>query len=1168
MFELLTGRPPFKSETFLETLRQIREQVPIRPTQLNPRVPAGLEAICLKCLRKKPSGRYQSAAELAEDLERFLSEQTPHAVRHPWRKLPTGKGRILIASILLSVVAGVAIPQLQSSRSETLKRTEAVVALSTALIPRGVESDLSSINIGKGPVTVGMISPTDAPSPSVSSPTGAQGTANTPDEAVRVLGPGENHPSGTSVASVPPGSTGGVFAIASTTPPVPPTTPPVSAAPEPEAPFVIPDPVAPRNPSSVPIPDPAPPRPAVNDDPNAPILVSAVAAKGAPFGVARIEFAERGEGQQKLRERASHYISAGGGQTLYSAVKYYPAVTASKRRDAAPARVVCWFLFHDETPETLTLSYDNKSVVQDFLLEWDDHDADRMKLLQAWWNQYTLIAPPESSPELQLVNQYFPAMLARRLGFKDPSSHRSSTPASSLETEFERTVGLLFGFESIRLAMMAGERTTPAQRAEAAVANLPEPLRINSVRIPHVADDVRSEPLAMCVPEECFYLRCFRVGNYFWIRNLVQGWGGSLDGIVATPAADYKVREKIERQLALNTNSLLEAGIDDQITDCALIGLDPFFKDGAGLGVLFEEKNGGNLAEIIQNQRKQVLTTENATEVAVTIQGRTVQKLFTEHHQIRSFYLQVGNYHFVTNSEVLALRFIEAHQGVRCLGNLNEYRYSLAQNQQDQSSLAWLYLPDPFFRNITKPEYRIELERRRMACEDLITLQLAHVAAIAEGHEDLSAESLLQLGFLAEGFNQRPDGYRMESINGAFHDSHRGMHGTFLPIADMGITRCTLSERQAYEGFKTAYQKEWRTMDPVMLTFHRSPSTRPDRENVVLNIRITPYAQEEYRFLQQFLARSPGNVRHAMPPGGLMSVSGQLVFGGTNYMTQIGLVDETIPFVMERGALRRTGKGAFKSFARTNAFALVEPGNQEGIRLAIEFMRNVQSRQVRVNNASRPAPVPINLASFIVSLLSMDSILDDLIKTHSQSNGKATVLRTDATIGENVLKHMRSETTPRPAQLFMQLGDVAASRVFEYLRAYTYVSSRRTSGGDAASLNRIACMLQEESSDVRLRLEQTFGAVFRCPAGGTYQLSDNDAGASIWTSSAWQKPDQRDETAVPDDYQFPFLTWLRGMNLECTLTQTTLQSRLELDLARRIPDEATLQPVEIVRVTR
>ena len=130
LYEMLTGRPPFRGATSSETIHLVVTQEPLAPSRLQPRVPRDLETICLKCLRKEPEDRYHSACQLADDLDRFLAGKPIHARRTPaweraakWaRRKPALATIVFVSAVSAVLLAGAAERSRADAQAESRRQ--------------------------------------------------------------------------------------------------------------------------------------------------------------------------------------------------------------------------------------------------------------------------------------------------------------------------------------------------------------------------------------------------------------------------------------------------------------------------------------------------------------------------------------------------------------------------------------------------------------------------------------------------------------------------------------------------------------------------------------------------------------------------------------------------------------------------------------------------------------------------------------------------------------------------------------------------------------------------------------------------------------------------------------------------------------------------------------
>jgi eukaryotic-like serine/threonine-protein kinase len=133
LYCLLTGRPPFQAASPMDTLLSVLEQEPVPPRQLNAQIPLDLETIALKCLEKSPGRRYATAANLAEELHRYLAGKPILArpVGRPerfwrWCKRQPALASAAAAAALALLAAALISIAYASDRAQAARRLEAM----------------------------------------------------------------------------------------------------------------------------------------------------------------------------------------------------------------------------------------------------------------------------------------------------------------------------------------------------------------------------------------------------------------------------------------------------------------------------------------------------------------------------------------------------------------------------------------------------------------------------------------------------------------------------------------------------------------------------------------------------------------------------------------------------------------------------------------------------------------------------------------------------------------------------------------------------------------------------------------------------------------------------------------------------------------------------------
>lgn len=871
--------------------------------------------------------------------------------------------------------------------------------------------------------------------------------------------------------------------------------------------------------------------PASNSFGQTQIRIETQAVSGAPFGVGKLSVTFPIGRGPSLASDQPLWLSDPQGRVLYPAFSIEKSSIPTPQIDASVDSVTAYFLFRGEEPLDLTLDVDDSHQAQVTPAK-DNGAADqnkngeglRTRLLKEWWRRYaasaTRLAQIDTYPSD--IENYLVTMLARRLDLEVPDIRRRWSGREDVDSIF----GTLLGAESVRLAMQKETLLQQAKSKEKADQPLPIPTAMPQIAIPLLPGKVDVEPIALHVPAECFYVRCGSLSNFQWLRATIDDWGGDLRTLVAVRGVDYNIRERLERQLSLRESVLSRLLGDAVIGDVALIGTDTFFREGAAVGVLFQARNNALLAAQITAQRKATLDADKlAADLPITIAGRQVSLLATPDNAVRSFYAVDGDYHLVTTSQTIVQRFFEAGAGQDSLGALPEFRYARTLMPLTRNDTAFLYLSDPFFRLFVSPRYRVEMTRRMQAQAEIGLVELARLAAKAEQQPADSVEQLISGRFLPAAFGDRPDGSRVILRDGNVIDSLRGARRAFLPVLDVDLAKITPTELASYDAFAQQYAAQWRRVDPVTIGIRREakPRVEGDRERVVLDVHITPYARQHYAFFAGFLA-APDDRQIQSIPGNVIEGEIRLnsLFGkpiSANHRVFGGLRDFVPEFGIHNGQVivsRGTNESDAPIYAGETPPALLRGWLPK-------------------TNAPRDADGYEHSSASTLS--SWRRTVDEFFIAAEQK-----------VILEAISPHLKVVPAERPAQLRLRVGDLGRTKWSRLLEAYAYVRARTTSAGDAQFMNALMQQFHVEADACPAAAEAILGAKLVCPLGGNLKANLYGPGPVAWKSSVWGDRSQSAETSVPKDYRSPLMDWFHGLDLEFSIDANTLSTHIELEL--------------------
>ncbi len=332
-----------------------------------------------------------------------------------------------------------------------------------------------------------------------------------------------------------------------------------------------------------------------------------------------------------------------------------------------------------------------------------------------------------------------------------------------------------------------------------------------------------AEPLARLVPHDNYYIHFKNIARLLDAGDLLDQWGTTRLRAFEVHSKDYRLKERYEQQLCLKSTGLARTFGPAVIKGVAVTGNDPYIREGSDVTILFDLAAPSLFRSAVEPFIKEARAKfgKKLEEGKFAYEDVSVETYVTPLREVSLHRAFLGDVAVYSNSRAGIRRVIDAAKGkLRPLADALDFQYMRTIfRADDKDADGFVFLSDPFIRNLVGPSVRIK-ERRRL--EALTSLQMATHGAMFTAWETgklpINHEHLLQATGLKQEELFTPDG------GGAFWDHEQkvavsGIYNTqhfATPLVELPLDFVSPVEAKEYESFRLQYLGLWRQyFDPI-----------------------------------------------------------------------------------------------------------------------------------------------------------------------------------------------------------------------------------------------------------------------------------------------------------------------------------------------------------------